>query len=280
MKYIYLFLFLFVFVCCSDDDNGNESNDPVLLASDFSPNTQGNYWKYNVNSTSEDLPEMDFESTDSLYIASNLSTYYTLDANNGTGADGSMNSIITSGNLSASNSTLLYNGELNLPIEIDIDQSLEINDLILLDLNADNGSILSSFVGDFSENINIQGSVIPINVNYELYTVKENLFESEIINGTTYSNVYKGSLSFNLSVTGTITVFGFSQIINILEPQDILSIQYYYGANVGLLRAESNQGYELAPEIIAIIEQTGGVNDLPSSTAVSGLESLSNFLIN
>ena len=44
-----------------------------------------------------------------------------------------------------------------------------------------------------------------------------------------------------------------------------------------LLRAESNQGFELAPEIIA---QAGGGNELPSSATVTGIEALSNYMIN
>lgn len=280
MKFLYLFLFLFIFISCSNNDSASEANEPVLTASIFSPNAEGNYWKYNVNSNSADLPEMDFSSIDSLYIASSSSTTFSLDANNGTGADGSMNSIITSGSLSTTDTTLKYSGALDLPIDIDIDQAPEISDLILLDLDADNGAILSTIEGAFSENIDIQGTTIPINVNFELFTAKENLYESKILNGTSYANVYQGTLGLNLSVTGTITVFGFSSNINIIDSQDILSIQYYYGANVGLLRAESNQGYELAPEIIALISQTGGGDDLPFSASVSGVEELSNFVIN
>lgn len=280
MKFLYLFLFLFIFISCSNNDSVSEANEPVLTASIFSPNAEGNYWEYNVNSTSADLPEMDFSSIDSLYIASSSSTTFSLDANNGMGADGSMNSIITSGSLSTTDTTLKYSGALDLPIDIDIDQAPEISDLILLDLDADNGAILSTIEGAFSENIDIQGTTIPINVNFELFTAKENLYESKILNGTSYANVYQGTLGLNLSVTGTITVFGFSSNINIIDSQDILSIEYYYGANVGLLRAESNQGYELAPEIIALISQTGGGDDLPFSASVSGVEELSNFVIN
>ena len=277
MKLSHLFIISFIFISCSNDDNGNEANDPALIASDFSPNTQGNYWEYSANSTSVDLPDMNFSSVDSLYITSTSSTSYTLNANNGMGANGSMNSIITSGELSTTNSSLLYNGALDLPIDLDIDQSLEITDLVLLDLNAENGAILSSIDGMFSEDINIQGTVIPISVNYELFTSKENFYDSKVVNGTSYSNVYEGSLGLNLSVTGTITFFD----IDILESQDILLINYYYGANIGLLRAESDQGFELAPQIIALIEQTGGGGgELPFSANVNGIEELSNYLIN
>ena len=280
MRHLYLFLGLFIFFNCSSEDNESETTDPVLTASDFSPNSEGSYWVYNVDSTSADLPEMDFSSIDSLYIVSTSNAAYILEANNGIGADGSMNSILTSGSLSTTDTTLIYSGALDLPIDIVVDQALEISDLILIDLEADNGSVLSTIEGAFTETIDIQGSMIPINVNFELFSAKEDLYDSKIVNGVSYTNVYEGTLNFNLSVTGTITIFGFGQNINIIESQNILSIRYYYGANLGLLRAESEQGFELAPEVIALIDQTGGGNEFPSSATVTGVEALINYVIN
>ena len=280
MRHLYLFLGLFIFLNCSSEDNESETTDPVLTASDFSPNSEGSYWIYNVDSTSDDLPEMDFTSNDSLYIVSTSNAAYTLDANNGMGADGSINSILTSGSLSTTATTLTYSGALDLPIDIVVDQALEISDLILIDLEADNGTVLSTIEGAFTETIDIQGSMIPINVNFELFSAKEDLYDSKIVNGVSYTNVYEGTLNFNLSVTGTITIFGFGQNINIIESQNILSIRYYYGANLGLLRAESEQGFELAPEVIALIDQTGGGNEFPSSATVTGVEALINYEIN
>ena len=280
MRHLYLFLGLFIFFNCSSEDNESETTYPVLTASDFSPNSEGSYWMYNVDSASADLPEMDFSSIDSLYIVSTSNAAYTLEANNGIGADGSMNSILTSGSLSTTDTTLIYSGALDLPIDIVVDQALEISDLILIDLEADNGSVLSAIEGAFTETIDIQGSMIPINVNFELFSAKEDLYDSKIVNGVSYTNVYEGTLNFNLSVTGTITIFGFGQNINIIESQNILSIKYYYGANLGLLRAESEQGFELAPEVIALIDQTGGGNEFPSSATVTGVEALINYVIN
>jgi hypothetical protein len=280
MRHLYLFLVLFIFFSCSSEDNESETTDPVLTASDFSPNSEGSYWVYNVDSTSSDLPEMDFSSIDSLYIVSTSNAAYILEANNGIGADGSMNSILTNGSLSTTDTTLIYSGALDLPIDIVVDQALEISDLILIDLEADNGSVLSTIEGAFTETIDIQGSMIPINVNFELFSAKEDLYDSKIVNGVSYTNVYEGTLNFNLSVTGTITIFGFGQNINIIESQNILSIKYYYGANLGLLRAESEQGFELAPEVIALIDQTSGGNEFPSSATVTGVEALINYVIN
>jgi len=283
MKLLNLFLSSLIILSCYSEENGseiNETTEPVLTASNFSPNSEGSYWKYEVDSSSTDLPEMDFTSTDSLYVVSTSNTTYTLNANNGMGADGSMNSILTSGSLSTTNTTLIYSGALNLPIDLLVDQALGISDLSLIDLEADNGAVLSTIEGAFSETIDIQETMIPINVNFELLTTKGNLYDSKTVNGVSYTNVYQGTLNFNVSVTGTIIISGFSVNVNIIEPQDILSIRYYYGADIGLLRAESNQGFELAPDIIALIAEADGGNELPTSATVTGIEALSNYMIN
>ena len=87
---------MFIFISCSSDDNESDtgSTPPVLTASDFSPNAEDSYWIYNVDSSSTDLPDMDFTSTDSLYVASTSNASYSLDANDGMGAEGSMNMLL------------------------------------------------------------------------------------------------------------------------------------------------------------------------------------------
>ena len=281
MKLLNAFLFSLIIVSCSSEAYDNNSNtDPILTASDFAPNTQGSYWIYNVENYSLDVPDMNLTSTDSVYIASVSANQYTLDANNGMGADGSMNSILGSGSLTKSDSTLEYSGALDLAVGFLSEQTPEINDLILLDLEATNGDLISSISDDFNNSIDIQGTSIPIDINYELYTTRRNFYASKLINEMEYTNVYEGTLNLELSVSGTIPVFGFNQTINILESQNILTTRYYYGANVGLIRAESEQGFELAAELNALISQTGGNIGLPTSATVTSVEALSAYQIN
>lgn len=283
MKLLNAFLFSLIIVSCSSeayDNNSNTETDPILTASDFAPNTQGSYWIYNVENYSLDVPDMNLTSTDSVYIASVSANQYSLEANNGMGADGSMNSILGNGSLTKLDSTLEYSGALDLAVGFLSEQTPEINGLILLDLEATNGDLISSISDDFNNSIDIQGTSIPIDINYELYTTKENFYASKLINEMEYTNVYEGTLNLELSVSGTFSVFGSNQTINILESQNILTTRYYYGANVGLLRAESEQGFELAAELNALISLTGGNIDLPTSATVTSVEALSTYQIN
>jgi hypothetical protein len=280
-----LFLLLLSIFSCSNETY-EESGDPNMDVTDpdstplnFVPNTQGDYWVYNVESSNNDIPEMNFTGTDSLYIATSTTDEFTYEANNGMAALGTMTTLLTNGSLSKTTTTLEYTGTLEFPIEtISISEMPTINDLKIIDLDASNGEILSSFSENFSESIEIQGTNIPIEVSYALTSKKENFYATTSLNGMTYTNVFEATIRFNLSVTGTVTVFGASQSINFIQPQDILTVRYFYSGDVGLVRAESTQGFELSPELILLIQQLGETNMTTSAQTVS-VEELTRFLV-
>ena len=285
LKFV-LFLFALSTISCSNETY-EESGDPNMDATNpnstplnFVPNTQGDYWVYNVESSNNDIPEMNFTGTDSLYIATSTTDEFTYEANNGMAALGTMTTLLTNGSLSKTTTTLEYTGTLEFPIEtISISEMPTINDLKIIDLNASNGEILSIFSESFSESIDIQGTNIPIEVSYALTSKKENFYPMTSLNGTTYTSVFEGIIRFNLSVTGTVTVFGASQSINFIQPQDILTVRYFYSGDVGLVRAESTQGFELSPEFILLLQQLGETNMTTSAQTVN-VEELNRFLVN
>jgi len=278
-----LFLFALSVFSCSNETY-EESDDPDIDVTDpdpinYTPTTLGDYWIYDVESTSADTPAMNFTGTDSLYIATSTANAFTYQANNGMAALGSMNTLLVNGSLSKTATTLKYTGTLELPIDIPITQMPAINDLTILDLDASDGEVLSDMSNSFSEIIDIQGTMIPIEISYSLTTKKENFYPTTSVNGMTYTNVYEATFKLNLSVTGTIALLGTSQTINIIQPQDVLSVRYSYGGDIGLLRAETTQGFQLSPEVIFLIQQLGGTNMATASTTMS-TEELSSYLLN
>lgn len=276
-----LFLFALSVISCSNETYEEEDMDisnpdsPV----NYAPNTLSDYWVYDVERTSVDTAEMNFTGSDSLYIATSTGNTFTYEVNNGLTALGTMNTLLINGSLSKTTTTLNFTGNLDLPIDLPITEMPTIDALKLIDLEASNGEILSSFSNSFSETLDIQGTILPIEISYDLATSKENFYTSTTLNGMTYSNVYEATLKLNIAVTGTITVFGTSQTINIIQPQDVLSIRYFYGGNIGLLRAESTQGFELSSEIISLIQQLGETDMTISSNTVS-VEELKDYLVN
>jgi hypothetical protein len=277
-----LFLFALSIVSCSNETYEEEDmdvTDPETSPTTYVPNTLGDYWVYDVERTSPDIPEMNFTGSDSLYIATSSVNTFTYKVNNDMAALGTMNTLLVNGSLSKTSTTLDYTGSLDLQIDLPITEMPTIENLKLTDLEASNGEILSDFSNSFSETLDIQGTAIPIEINYALTTSKENFYPTTTLNGMAYSNIFEATLKLNISVTGTITVFGISQAIDIIQPQDVMTVSYYYGGNIGLIRAETAQGFELSSEITSLLEQLGET-DLTMSAQTIGVEELRDFRVN
>ena len=277
-----LFLFALSIVSCSNETYEEEDmdvTDPETSPTTYVPNTLGDYWVYDVERTSPDIPEMNFTGSDSLYIATSSVNTFTYKVNNDMAALGTMNTLLVNGSLSKTSTTLDYTGSLDLQIDLPITEMPTIENLKLMDLEASNGEILSDFSNSFSETLDIQGTDIPIEINYALTTSKENFYPTTTLNGMAYSNIFEATLKLNISVTGTITVFGISQAIDIIQPQDVMTVSYYYGGNIGLIRAETAQGFELSSEITSLLEQLGET-DLTMSAQTIGVEELRDFRVN
>ena len=282
-----LFLFVLSIFSCSNETY-DEGEDPDIEVTDpdpdpdplnYTPTTLGDYWIYDVESTSADTPAMNFTGTDSLYIATSTASSFTYQANSGMAALGTMNTLLVNGSLSNSVTTLKYTGTLDIPLDIPLTQTPAINDLTILDLDAANGDVLSNMSDSFSETLNIQGTMVPIEINYALSTTKENFYPTTSVNGMTYTNVYEATLKLNISVTGTI-ILGTSQTINVIQPQDVLTVRYYYGGDIGLLRTESTQGFQLSNEVILLIQQLGATGTVATSSTTTSTEELSSYMIN
>jgi len=277
-----LFLFALSIVSCSNETYEEEDmdvTDPETSPTTYVPNTLGDYWVYDVERTSPDIPEMNFTGTDSLYIATSTANTFTYEVNDGTAALGTMNTLLVNGSLSKTSTSLEYTGSLDLQVDLPITEMPTIEDLKLIDLEASNGEILSDFSNSFSETLDIQGAAIPIEINFALTTSKENFYPTTTLNGMAYSNIFEASLKLTISVTGTITILGISQAIDIIQPQDVMTVRYYYAGNIGLVRAETTQGYELSDEIISLIQQSGET-DLTTSVQTVGIEELNSYWVN
>ena len=278
LKSVFFLFALSVIVSCSNETY-DEGDDPDPDPLNYTPTTLGDYWIYDVESTSADTPAMNFTGTDSLYIATSTASSFTYQANSGMAALGTMNTLLVNGSLSNSATTLKYTGTLDIPLDIPLTQTPAINDLKIIDLDAADGDVLSNISDSFSETLNIQGTMVPIEISYALSTTKENFYPTTSVNGMTYTNVYEATLKLNISVTGTI-ILGTSQIINVIQPQDVLTVRYYYGGDIGLLRAETTQEFRLSNEVILLIQQLGATGTVATSSSTTSTEALSSYLIN
>ena len=278
-KIFFLIVTVFAFSC------SNESVDSSLAennASDFFPNNANSYWKYVVDSNSEDLPDMNFVALDSVYVAESSDNSTSLAANNDTSANGSMNRILTSGNLYKTVNTLALDGIIDLTenlADLGFADSFTLTGLTLYDLEASNESIMFTETGTSSNSIPIQDTEVPVDVNFEIQTKKLNFHDSKIINQINYNNVFEGELTLSLGISATISLLGFPQTVAFLDTQDILSIRYYFAESIGMVNAETSQGFALSDELTTLLTLANIPLEIPSSINISSSEVLSDYAL-
>jgi len=282
MKLKSLSFFVFCLMLSCDNEAVGSSNDGNNSGNidNFIP-SEG-YWIYDVSNNSEINPEMNFTATDSVYVDEEFNDYFTLSANDDGLANGSMNMMLTNGNLYNSASKLTFDGVISLPENI---AALGLNDftlnnVTLLNLDVENGEVMFLQEELISNTLDIQETEIPIDLNYEIKTSKTDFHTSININGIEYSNVFEGEFTFSLSVTGTFPIFGFTQSVSIIDPQDIIYTTYYYAESTGLVRAESSQGFELSSELSTILDLLGIPIGFPTSFGSENIEQLIEFNLN
>ena len=278
-KIFFLIVTVFAFSC------SNESVDSSLAennASDFFPNNANSYWKYVVDSNSEDLPDMNFAALDSVYVTESSDNSISLAANNDASANGRMNMILTSGTLYKTDNTLALDGNIDLTenlADLGFADSFTLTGLTLYDLEASNESIMFTETGTSSNSIPIQDTEVPVDVNFEIQTKKLNFYDSKTINQINYNNVFEGELTLSLEINATISLLGFPQTVTFLDPQDILSIRYYFAESIGMVNAQASQGFALSDELTTLLTLANIPLGIPSSINISSSEVLSDYAL-
>jgi hypothetical protein len=278
-KIFFLIVTVFAFSCSSEsvDSSVAENN-----ASDFFPNNANSYWKYVVDSNSEDLPDMNFAALDSVYVAESSDNSISLAANNDASANGRMNMILTSGTLYKTDNTLALDGSIDLTeniADLGFADSFTLTGLTLYDLEASNESIMFTETGTSSNSIPIQDTEVPVDLNFEIQTKKLNFYDSKTINQINYNNVFEGELTLSLEINATISLLGFPQTVTFLDPQDILSISYYFAESIGMVNAQASQGFALSDELTTLLTLANIPLEIPSSINISSSEVLSDYAL-
>lgn len=226
---------------------------------------------------------MNLASQDSIYVTSTNGNIFTLGANNGTMANGNMNGLLINGTLTNAVNSLTFNGSLEL-LEIfsnlGLSNNLELSELVLINLEANNEEVIFTQDSDLSENLLFDGTEIPIEINITLTTTRVNFHDSIMLNGENYSNVFEGKLVLSASVTGTFD-FGLSnpQTIPILESQNIIETTYFFSKNIGLVRSHTLQGFSLSVQLTNLLGLINIPLDFPTSIMQENVEELRNYFI-
>ncbi|MBL7560729.1 hypothetical protein JAO71_13050 [Olleya sp. YSTF-M6] len=268
-----LFLSLVIFNC-SDDNSDNTDNNEVAFTGNFFPLHLDNSWTYLVTDLNNNTNETTVN-TDLLMVESESNTGYNLTVNQGDLANGIMSGILTSGELSLTETTLTSNGSIQLPIE-GFDFEIEIDNALLYNTSAENETELSSQSGTFTQDI--EG--YPVTINYTLSSQQLQNLESYVVNTIDYQTVTSAKIALNLSASITVTQFGISQSLPIVDSQEVLSIVSHYAKDIGLIQAEANISFSLNATILALLQQSGmDLSTLPTSLSATNTQILTDFNI-
>lgn len=270
---------LFLASCSSDDDGGSTTNEPIT--GDYFPSTIDNQWIYSVDNTSSTHSELDFtDETDFLKVDTSTGNTYTLkvENNNNDIPYGSMNDMLSVGTLTIGESTLTYSGDLSLPDEFSgfSNQSISLQNVLLYDLNAADNAVMSEVSDTITEDLGLNEDTVPLVIDYILTTSKIGTLNSMTVDGEAYNNVVRTRLNLNVNIYATVPVFGNMSIIN---EQNVLIIDNYFAEDIGLIKSEAVQGYQMGDEFVALLNSTSTDLGIATSFQMQNIQELSDYLI-
>jgi len=268
-----LFLSLFLFNC-SDDSDDSEINNQIQFPGEFLPLSIDNQWYYDVENTNNNTNETT-NSQDVLKVESENASGFSLSVNDNGVANGTMSGILTTGYLSLTETTLVSNGTIGLPID-GFDFNIVLENAILYNTESPNGQILYMQSGTFAQDF--QG--YPITINYSLFSTQlENLENMEVL-GVNYDTVTSANISLELSVSTEVSVFGLTQTISLLDTQNVLSVDAFYAKDIGLITSNANIGYSLNENTVTILQQLGvDLSMLPTNTSILNTQELTSYTL-
>ncbi len=280
--YAFLVLSLILASCSSSDDNDSSNDEP--LTGNYFPSGLGDIWTYNVEGTNSNDSNLNFSETDFISVGTSEASGFTLIANNNSSpAAGTMNAVLVNGTLTRDDSTLKFSGDLDLPDEFSdfSGTTISLQDVLLYDLNAPNNEVLSEVSGSFSQDLDLQGSLLPLTITYTLTTKKVSNLNSLTVDGEVFTNINKTNLYISMRVVTAIDLLGLGNPVDydLLPTQDVLTIENYFAENVGLIKSESYITYELDQGLLSILDDLSIDIGIPASLTVENNQELENYLI-
>ncbi len=194
-----------------------------------------------------------------------------------------MNAILVNGTLTRDDSTLKFSGDLDLPSEFSDFSSttISLQDVLIYDLNASNNSTLSEVTGSFTQDLDIEGNILPLTVIYTLTTKKISNMNSLTVDGEIFSNVFKGELNISMNVVTSIDLLGLGNPVDydVLATQDVLTIENYFAKDVGLIKSESYITYQLDQGLLAVLDNLQLDLGIPENLTVENTQEIESYLI-
>ena len=236
MKYSLLSLTILTLglISCGDDDATPNSNNTAA----YFPLSLNSSWSY-TNESEDQI------SQDNMFVfgtqQENGVQYTNLDTQEE--IPGSfMVGLLTQNLVRNDTGKLIVNGTFGgVPIEGFPDISIPLNNAVLFDPNALNGTQLNIITGSFEEII----MDFPIIIEYTSITTQEQVLASYTTDTQTYTDVIQSNIVLNLEISTEVQVGGTTLSLPILSSQDVLVVENYYAANIGLVFSKETVDYAL-----------------------------------
>jgi hypothetical protein len=236
MKYSLLSLTILTLglISCGDDDTTPISNNTAT----YFPLSLNSSWSY-TNESEDQI------SQDNMFVfgtqQENGVQYTNLDTQEE--IPGSfMVGLLTQNLVRNDTGKLIVNGTFGgVPIEGFPDISIPLNNAVLFDPNALNGTQLNIISGSFEQTI----MDFPIIIEYTSITTQEQILPSYTTDTQTYTDVIQSNIVLNLEISTEVQVGGTTLSLPILSSQDVLVVENYYAANIGLVFSKETVDYAL-----------------------------------
>lgn len=273
-----------LFTACGSDDNGSGTIEPIT--GNYFPSSMDDLWIYNVENINDNDATLNYTGTDLLQVITSTNSNFTVQVNNGTSlAKGRMNTFLANGILSKTDDVLSYTGALGFPEVISefSDATISLNNIALYDLNATNNQELSNTSGTDTEDLDLNGMIIPLTINYAITTTKLNILNNLTVDGVVYNNVTTSNLTLEMNITASIDLLGSGTPtdVSVFATQDVLSIDYSFAENIGLIKADADQGYVIDPSFVTLLELIPNFTfPLPTTATESNIQEIDSYVIN
>lgn len=283
-KLLILFsLFLIITSCSSDDDTvtpvvieiPNNGTPQVATTGDFFPLSASNEWNFNVVNTNNG-DNTSTNSVDVLKVETVNTDSYTLSVNNNTVANGTLNSLLVSGEVKTTDTQLTSTGSLDLPIGIGNDLSIAFTDAKFYDTTKNINQEIYTTSGVINQTFN----TIPLTIDYTLNATQLDNLDTYTNNGVTYINVTSARINLNVSVNATVTII-VTTVLPVIDPQNVLTIDAYYADGIGLIYAEAASGYTLNANTVQLLTTAGvDLGNIPTTLSLTNTQTIDTYTVN
>lgn len=225
-----LLISCFISISCSEDDTDtqNPQNDK-----NYFPLVINNSWDYQNTVSAPNQNDVVNQETLSISNSTLVGANTTFEFETTNPVNSAPTTLaLSNGFLYKDGTSLIYTGSFGLGLPEFPDLNFEVQDGVIYDKNANEGTELFSFSNSIQESV--EG--FPITIDYTISSVMGNRIENLEVSGQTYDDVISSELVVNMTVSSD---FG----IDILENQDVVVVTNYFAKDIGLIKSETDTNF-------------------------------------